>query len=168
MLAVTLTNINPVAHAAMALCNIARIGHAEAWAQYHYLTPAVARLVVAMDRERTEVAAAFGHTLTAIEAHFQRSFDVPQTTLAEIAAELHRRRDRHRSTPRFVLEDVPYGLVFNAALARIVGVEVPVTESTITLLSTVYAHDFSEANPVLASLRLTGTTSAQLVARCTG
>jgi hypothetical protein len=60
VLAVTLANINPVAHAAMALANLTRMEHGEAWPQYHYLTPAVARLVEAMDGERRAVAAAFG------------------------------------------------------------------------------------------------------------
>ena len=60
VLAVTLTNINPVAHAAMALANFTRIERGEAWPQYHYLTPAVARLVEAMDAERLQLAAAFG------------------------------------------------------------------------------------------------------------
>ena len=60
LLAVTLTNINPVAHAAMALANFTRIERGEAWPQYHYLTPAVARLIETMDAERRAIAAAFG------------------------------------------------------------------------------------------------------------
>lgn len=172
VLAVTLTNINPVAHAAMALTNLTRIERGEAWPQYHYLTPAVARLVEAIDAERGRLAAAYGLSVTTIEAHFQRSFDVAQTSLAEIAAELHRRRGGPPGPTsldsRFVLEDVPYGLVFNAALAGIVGMAVPVTESVVTLLSTLYARDFRAENPLLEALRLTGESAAGLIARCAG
>ena len=172
VLAVTLTNINPVAHAAMALANFTRIERGEAWPQYHFLTPAVARLVEAVDAERRAVAAAYGQSVTTIEAHFQRSFDVGETTLAEIAAELHRRRGGPPGPTsldtRFVLEDVPYGLVFNAALARIAGIDVPVTESIVTLLSTLYARDFRAENPLIEALRLIGESAAGLQARCAG
>ena len=171
VLAVTLTNINPVAHAALALTNLTRIEHAEAWPQYHYLTPAVARMIEAMDAERRAIAAAFGISVTTIEEHFQRSFDVPQTKLADIAAELHRRRGGPPGPTtldtRFVLEDVPYGLVFNAALARVAGVDAPVTDAAITLHSTAYAQDFRSANPLIAALSLAGATRESLLERCT-
>ena len=172
VLAVTLTNINPVAHAAMALANLTRIERGEAWPQYHYLTPAVARLIEAIDAERRAVAAAYGQSVTTIEAHFQRSFDIGEATLAEIAAELHRRRGGPPGPTsldtRFVREDVPYGLVFNAALARIAGIDVPITESIVTLLSTLYARDFRRENPLIEALRLTGESNTGLLARCAG
>ena len=172
LLAVTLTNINPVAHAAMALANFTRIERGETWPQYHYLTPAVARLIESMDAERRAIAAAFGVRVTTIEAHFQRSFDVPQATLAEIAAELHRRRGGPPGPTsldtRFVLEDVPYGLVFNAALARIAGVSVPATEAVITTLSTLYGRDFRAENPLIGALGLPAATRQSLLARCAG
>ncbi len=170
VLAVTLTNINPVAHAAMALANVTRIERAEAWPQYHYLTPAVARLVEAMDRERRATAAAFGRDVTTIEQHFRRSFDVAATTLAGIAAELHRRRGGPPGpttlATRFVLEDVPYGLAFTAALARIVNVAVPVTDAAIVVLSTLYGRDLARDNPLVAALGLPTADRAALLARC--
>jgi opine dehydrogenase len=170
MLAVTLSNINPVAHSAMALCNLTRIEYGEAWPQYHYLTPAVARLVGAMDAERQAIAAAFGRRVAAIEAHFQRSFDVAQRALADIAAELHRRRGGPPGPTsldtRFVLEDVPFGLACNAALARIVGVAVPATAATIATLSILYGRDLAGENPLLDALSLPTATKATLAARC--
>jgi opine dehydrogenase len=172
VLAVTLANINPVAHAAMALCNLTRMEYGEAWPQYRYLTPAVARLIAAMDGERRDVAAAFGLGVAPIEAHFQRSFDVPQTALAEIAAELHRRRGGPAGPTsldtRFVLEDVPFGLVCNEALARVAGVAVPSTAATITLHSTLYGRDFRRENSLIDDLGLRNTSRDALLARCEG
>jgi len=170
VLAVTLTNINPVAHAAMALANLTRIERGEAWPQYHYLTPAVARLASAMDAERRAVAAAYGLAVTTIEQHFQRSFDVPQESLADIAAELHRRRGGPPGPTsldtRFVLEDVPFGLAFNAALARIAGVGVPVTAAAITALSSLYGRALADENPLIGALALPTTSRDALLARC--
>jgi opine dehydrogenase len=169
LLAITLTNINPVAHAAMALCNFTRIERAESWPQYHYLTPAVARMVEAMDAERRSIAAALGLSVTTIEEHFQRSFDVPQTALADIAAELHRRRGGPpgpiTTDTRFVLEDVPYGLVFNEALARIASVAAPVTDAAITMHSTLYGRNFRQSNPLIDALELRSATRESILAR---
>jgi opine dehydrogenase len=170
VLAVTLANINPVAHAGMAIANFTRIERGEAWPQYHYLTPAVARLVEAMDGERKAIAQAFGFDVTSIEAHFQRSFDVPQGKLADIAAELHRRRGGPPGPTtldtRFVQEDVPFGLVFNAALASLTELPTPATDAAVTLLSTLYARDFRTRNPLLDALGLGTTSRDALLARC--
>jgi opine dehydrogenase len=107
-----------------------------------------------------------------IEAHFQRSFDVPQAKLADIAAELHRRRGGPPGPAtldtRFVLEDVPYGLVFNAALARIVNAQSEVTDATVTLVSTLYGRDFRSENPLIEALALGTATTDSILARCRG
>jgi len=66
-----------------------------------------------------------------------------------------------------VLEDVPYGLVFNSALARIVKVPTPVTDAIVTLHSTLYGQDFRAANPLLAALGLSTATRDSLLGRCT-
>ena len=172
VLAVTLTNINPVAHAGLAIGNVTRIERAENWPQYHYMTPAVARLIEALDAERRAIAAGFGVAVRTIEEHFQRSFDVPQVRLADIAAELHRRRGGPPGPTefdtRFVLEDVPYGLVCNAALARIAGVAAPAHEAAVTLIGALWGRDFWTANPLLTDLGLDRTTRDDLLRRCTG
>ena len=172
VLAVTLANINPVAHAALALCNLTRMEYGEAWPQYHYLTPAVARLVAAMDAERQAIASAFGLAVAPIEAHFERSFDVAPGTLAQIAAELHRRRGGPPGPAsldtRFVLEDVPFGLACNEALAGVAGAAVPATAASITLHSTLYGRDFRGENSLIAALGLRDASPAALLARCEG
>ena len=60
LIAVSLSNVNPQNHLGMALCNFTRIEKAEAWANWSGLTPAVGRLIEALDAERLAVAAAFG------------------------------------------------------------------------------------------------------------
>jgi opine dehydrogenase len=136
------------------------------------MTPAVARLIEVLDGERRALAQAFGTEVRPIEQHFHRSFDVPLTSLAEIAAELHRRRGGPPGPTtldtRFVLEDVPFGLAFYAAVARIAGVAVPNIEAATTVLSAAYGIDLRSANPLLAPLRLADTTREELLARTRG
>ncbi|WP_010103082.1 NAD/NADP-dependent octopine/nopaline dehydrogenase family protein [Verminephrobacter aporrectodeae] len=158
ILAMSLANVNPIAHSALAVCNITRMEHAEQWPQYHYMTPYVARLIEAMDAERVALAAAAGTRLGTIHAHFHNSFDVPQTDLATIAAELHRRRGGPPGPThpqhRFVLEDLPFGLVFFAAMGKILNVPTPVTCAMIAIAGALYGRAFEQENDVLQTLAL--------------
>jgi opine dehydrogenase len=165
-LAIALVNINPVAHAGLALANLTRIELGEAWPQYRYLTPAVARLIEGLDAERRTVAAAFGLSLRTIEQHFEHSFDLPRAPLAEQAALLHARRGGPPGPTsldtRFVLEDAPFGLGFTAAVARIAGVRVPLTEACLDVLSALWGRDLNAANDILPALDLRGMDAETL------
>ncbi|KAB7585178.1 multifunctional CCA tRNA nucleotidyl transferase/2'3'-cyclic phosphodiesterase/2'nucleotidase/phosphatase [Verminephrobacter sp. Larva24] len=169
ILAMSLANVNPIAHSALALCNITRMEHAEQWPQYHCITPYVSRLIETMDAERLTLAAAVGCTLGTIHAHFHNSLGVAQTDLATIAAEIHRRRGGLPLGPthplhRYVLEDIPFGLVFFAALAKMVNRPVPVISSVITIIDALYGRSFAQENDVLATLGLEKLPLPELLA----
>jgi len=167
-LAIALVNINPVAHAGLALANLTRIEFGEFWPQYRYLTPAVARLIEGLDAERRAVAAAFGLTVRTIEQHFEHSFDLPRAPLAEQAALLHERRGGPPGPTaldtRFVLEDAPFGLGFTAAVARIARVPVPLTDACLDVLSALWGRDLRADNDILPALDL-GAQDAVALAR---
>jgi opine dehydrogenase len=166
ILAMSLGNNNPVAHSALALCNLTRMERAESWPQYHYMTPYTSRLIEAMDRERREVALAWGVDVRSVEMHFHQSFGIPVSDVATMAAEIHRRRGGPPGPTdpenRYVLEDVPFGLVFVAAIARIVGVPVPVTESVITVAGSLYGRAFELENDLLPQLALEKLSASDL------
>jgi len=169
-LAIALVNINPVAHAGLALANLTRIERGEAWPQYHYLTPAVARLIEGLDAERRAVAAAFGLSVRSVEQHFEHSFDLPHASLAEHAALLHARRGGPPGPTtletRFVLEDAPFGLAFTATAARIAGVAVPLTDACLEILSTLWGRPLAADNDLLPALDLGSLEAAALVQLC--
>lgn len=157
-LATSLININPIAHLALALCNVTRIEREESWPQYHYLTPGVANLISALEQERQALARRFGLQLHSIEAHFQQSFNVPQNELADIAAELHRRRGGPAGPidmdTRFILEDTPYGLAFAEAIAQKAGIDLTLHSSVINVAAAIWKKDLRHANNILPELGL--------------
>ena len=55
---------------------------------------------------------------------------------------------------RYVLEDVPYGLVLTVLLGRLVGKPATLHESGICILSAMYGLDFMNQNDLLLSLGL--------------
>lgn len=154
-LAILMGNLNPPVHMANALCNITRIEKAEAWGNYDGITPAVARLIEDLDRERLDLASRCGLTVRSVRQHFHRSFDLPDTlTLAEMAAELHRRRRGAPPGPtslatRFLTEDLPFGVWPMIRAAQLLGVHLPLHEAGLTLLSSLCGQDFAAANDLI-------------------
>jgi len=172
ILATALSNVNPVAHAAEALPNLTRMERGEHWFLFDCLTPAAARMAEAIDSERLAIAAAYGLQVRSLQEHYHLSYHVPRGSVAEIAAAIHA-RDGAPPGPktldhRYVLEDVPYGLVFYEQLARSAGVDIPVMAAAITLAGAAYARDFRRDNLLLADLDLAHLSPADLLARCTG
>lgn len=168
-LASALGNVNPISHGPLALYNWTRIERAEAWPQYHYMTPQVAAVIERLDAERLALARAFGLALHSLEEHFARSFHTTQSGVAAIARELHAKRGGPPgptdTATRFITEDVPYGLVFSAALGRMAGVAMPATQTIIDSASLIAGHDFTQDNALLAPLGLARETAAGLLAR---
>ncbi len=172
LLETALSNINPEAHAAEVLPNLSRIDKREPWMLFDCLTDSGSRLLEAMDLERLAVARAFGLTVRSVQQHYHLSYHVPLGSIAEIAAAIHA---RYQGPPgpttldhRYVREDVPFGLAFFEALARVAGVATPLTSASVTLLSAACGQDLRAANPLLADLAIDGVTPAALLARCRG
>lgn len=172
ILATALLNVNPIAHVAEVLPNLTRIEKREHWPLFDYLTPAAARIGEAADLERRAIAAAFGFSVRSIHEHTHLSYYVPLGSYAEMAAAVHA---KYGGPPgpttldhRYLLEDVPYGLVFYETLARIAGVPTPNLSAAVTLFSTACGRDFRRDNPLLADLGLDTLDRSALIARCAG
>lgn len=168
-LTTTLSNVNPIAHGPLALFNWTRIERAEAWPQYQHLTPHVAAVVERLDAERQALARAFGIELPTLQQHFARSFGTRSASLADIAAELHAARGGPPGptdvNTRFLHEDMPYGLVFNLALADVAGVPMPATRTVVDAASLVCGVDFQAGNDLIGPLGLAGSTVQALQRR---
>jgi opine dehydrogenase len=166
LLAIALSNLNPQNHLAIALCNLTRMELGEAWGQNRHITPAVARLIEALDAERLAIAQAFGLTVRTICEHFHLSFDVPMGPLAGMTHALAQRPSDVKGPTtldsRYVTEDVPFGLVPTIRLAALAGVPVPLHESGVQLMSALYGRDFAAENDILPPL---GPLSREMLAR---
>lgn len=165
LIAVSLSNVNPQNHLAMALCNFTRIEMAERWANWSGLTPAVGRLIEALDAERLAVAAAFGASVRTVRDHFHLSFGVPHGPVGD-AGPILAARDATAGPAsldtRYITEDVPFGLVPSALLGRIAGVPMPLHDAGIAIFSALYGKDFRAENDLLPALALDRMSMAAL------
>lgn len=152
---VTFSNLNPTVHASNALCNFTRIEAGESWSNYDGFTEGVARLTVALDKERVAVATAYEVEVVPLLEHYQSSFGFPSgTTFNQMAKSLHESRAGLPKGPtevetRYVTEDVPFGLVFIEFLAKEKGMSTPLHSASINLFSAIYGRNFRIENTLI-------------------
>jgi opine dehydrogenase len=158
MLAIALSNLNPQNHMGIALCNFTRMEKGEQWGQNDNITDGVGRLLEALDAERLAIAAAAGYEVRTIREHFHLSFHVPPGTVAEMAQAIAARGGGGygptNAETRYVLEDVPYGLVSTALLGRLTGAKAQLHEAGIRIFSALYGRDLGAENNLLPELGL--------------
>lgn len=167
LMAIALSNLNPQNHLGIALLNLTRMEKGEAWGQGEHVTPAVGRVIEALDLERLAIAAALGLSVRTVQQHFSLSFHVRQDTVSAMNQEMHRqgRGGFGPDTPesRYVLEDVPFGLCCTALLGRLVGRPAVLHEAGIMLMSAAYGRDLAAINDLLPVVGLASLTLEDLV-----
>jgi len=147
VLACGLNAMNPVVHGVGVLLNAGRIerSRGEFYFYEEGVTPAVARAIEAVDRERRAVAAALGYDLpSAAEAFHEAGFGPAGDLWAAINGSrmLTALRAPGALDHRWLTEDVPYGLAAWALLGERVGIPTPVIRSVVTLAGALLGRDF--------------------------
>ncbi|TIQ23013.1 MAG: NAD/NADP octopine/nopaline dehydrogenase [Mesorhizobium sp.] len=156
LMAIAVSNLNPQNHMGIVLCNLTRMERGETWSQGQNVTPKVGRLLEQLDEERLAIAAALGQDVRTIFQHFHLSFHVPLASISQMNQAMHEAGNGGQgpttADSRYVLEDVPFGLVATAKLGRLVGKPAALHESGIQIFSALYGRDFVGENDLLAAL----------------
>ncbi len=170
LLAIALSNLNPQNHLGIALLNLTRMEKGETWGQGEHVTPAVGRVIEALDAERLAIAEVFGLKVRTVREHFSLSFHVPMASVSEMNQQMHAEgRGGFGPTSfdsRYIFEDVPFGLVPTARLGRMCGRPAPLHEAGIALLSAAAGRDLAADNDLLPALDLESRGTQALVALC--
>lgn len=162
---------NAIHHPPALLLNVGRVESTGGDYHHYYdgITPAVGRLIDALDAERVAVAAALGVTIERLPDFF---FRMGYTSAAG--------RDGgggysvfHNSEPnrfikapatidhRFFNEDVPYGLLAIAELGRLAGVATPCAGAVIDIASIVAERPYRREGLTLERMGIAGMSAAQ-------
>ncbi len=156
LLTIALSNLNPQNHLGIALCNFTRMERGEDWCQNTNVTPGVANFLIALDKERLRIARAFGKSVRSIQDTMAAALEASNNTVAEMY-ELQVARGTNPLGPktldtRYVLEDVPFGLVPTLMLARMANIAAPLHKSGVDILSACYGCDLVSKNDLLEEL----------------
>ncbi len=168
ILQTSLQNGNPVIHPAITLMNVALIERTKGDFNFYQdgVTPAVGRLVQAVDRERIAIGKKLG-----VEVVPDPELGVIQGYMTEAtydngfvtAPGFKGVKAQSSLDYRYFNEDVGYGLVFLWNLAKQVGVATPVISALITLISQLMNRDYSgEAKRTMETLGLAEHTAKEL------
>lgn len=156
ILIIALSNINPQDHLGIAITNLSRIERAEQWGQNTMVTPAIGKYLEAMDAERVMIAKAFGKVVRTIFDHNRLSHNITGGSVAEMSATMvERGSDPLGPTDlntRYILEDVPFGIVPTLHLAKLAGVSAPLHQSGLEIISACYGRDFAADNDLLPEI----------------
>ena len=165
-------DLNAVEHPPQILCNAGWVEHTAGEYLFYYegTTPAVGRVIDALDRERMAVAAAAHIPAKPFVQYFYES----GYTTAQAAATGSAYAALQESAPnrwikgpknldhRYVHEDVGWGIVPWSELGRMFGVPTPVIDALITLASAMNQIDYRREGLTLAKMGLAGKDASRL------
>ena len=166
VLATSLGNANAMMHPAPTLLNTSLIESGNDWLYYwDGITPSIGAFVEALDEERLAVASAFGLQIPGILEWYKVHYGVERATLSETVkqnqayAEVQGQKTLHT---RYLLEDIPTGLVPMAFLGKLAGVGVDRMETVIKLGEFMTGQDLTSTGRTLENLGLAGMTTADI------
>jgi opine dehydrogenase len=134
----------------------------------HYhdaISKSVGRLVERMDAERMSVSREFVSQSVSLLEWLRSTYDAEGTTLCECIRSIDAYDDIGSPSSldhRYVLEDIPTGLVPISYLGRLAGVETPAIDAVINLACQLYNHDFWSSGRNLRSLGLEGLNPSEV------
>ena len=168
ILQTSLQNGNPVIHPPITLMNVALIERTKGDFDFYHegVTPAVGRLVEAVDRERITIGKKLGvevipdPELGVMQGYMlEATYDTGFITAPGFAGV----KAQSSLDYRYFNEDVGYGLVFLQKLGEQVGVETPVMSAVITLVSLLMNRDYAgESRRTMETLGLSMHTAEEL------
>jgi opine dehydrogenase len=163
----SLDNMGAIFHPALTLLNAGRIESTRGNFQFYVegLTPAIARVLEALDRERVTVAAALGVRTNSAREWLQTAYNATGSSLYE--AMLNNPGYYGINAPanlehRYLFEDVPMSLVPIAELGRAYGVATPTMDTLVTLASTIHRVNYRARGRTLERLGIAGLTLDEL------
>mmetsp|Transcript_15781 Transcript_15781/g.43518 ORF Transcript_15781/g.43518 Transcript_15781/m.43518 type:complete len:585 (+) Transcript_15781:215-1969(+) len=182
LFAISLANLNPQNHLAIALGNMSRMEKGETWYQLQHVTPKLGQFLEALDRERLDIAQALldpddYSQLKTLRQHFQQGFLGQQSfdeeeddggddngSISDLMQQIYEHgKDVHgpnTADTRYVTEDVPFGLALTVALGNLVQRPATLHKAGMQIMSAMYERDFASENDLLASLGLLDSSSS--------
>jgi opine dehydrogenase len=168
ILQTSLQNGNPVIHPTITLMNVALIERTQGDFEFYHegVTPAVGRLIKAVDSERIAIGNKLGVKVIPdpelgvmqgymVEATYDNGF-ITSPGFAGVKAQ-------PSLDYRYFNEDVGYGLVFLQKLGEQVGVDTPVMSAVTKLVSLIMNRDYvGEAPRTMETLGLSKRTAEEL------
>jgi len=164
------SNINAIMHPAGMIANAGRIEAGEEFYFYRDVTPAVARVIEQVDRERLNIVKRLGlPASTFVELFYRAGLTSDAARASGSVYDAMRESEANRSIKaprsldhRYVHEDVGYGLVPMAAIGTSLGIATPVIDGLISVASAMNGVDYRRDGLTLEKMGLGGVAESRL------
>jgi len=167
VLETSLSNPNAMMHPAPTLLNTSLIESERDWLYYwDGITPSIGTFVEKMDQERLAVARAFGLDLQTIRKWYELAYNANGETLSDAVknnpayAEV---KGQKTLLTRYVLEDIPTGLVPMIELGKLTGIETTRMETIVKLGELLTGKNFHKTGRTLPNLGLANMTVQEIL-----
>ncbi len=164
--------MNCVLHAPGMVCNAGWIEHARGGFRYYFegTTPAVARVIEAVDVERLAVLARLELPgMPFIDQFYRAGYTTAEACRSGSIYQAMQASDPNKPRPapeslqhRYLIEDVPYGLVPMSEFAHLAGVPAPTIDALIALASTLMQTDYRATGRTAERMGLAGRSLAEI------
>lgn len=163
----SMNNMGAIFHPALTLLNAAWIEATQGDFEFYMdgVTPATAKVLGALDRERVTVAAAIGVRAQTAEEWLDRAYDATGDNLYEA---MHANPGYkgisapNRVQHRYIFEDVPCSLVPMALIGQQYGVETSTISAIVRLANIVHGVDYWRKGRTLEQLGIRGLSVTEL------
>lgn len=175
VLETSLANLNPVLHPPSVLLNLYRV-EAKFYPYYpevggplcrcYDVTPAMARVMEAVDKERMAIGEKLGLKLKDLKTILNIYYGATGEDLYETilnAPPYQKQLAPTSITHRYVIEDIPYGLVPLEQLGNQLGMKAPTIEALITIASAECGRDFRREGLTLDKLGIAGMSREEIL-----
>jgi opine dehydrogenase len=163
-----LNNMGAIFHPALSILNAGWIEHTHGDYQFYIdgVTPSVAKILEALDRERVTVASSIGLRARTAQEWLKLAYDATGDDLYEM---IHNQPGYFgiKAPPtlkhRYLFEDVPMSMVPIASLGRQFGVSVRAMDSIIRLACIVHRTDYWRRGRTVEKLGITQMSEEELL-----
>jgi len=167
VLETSLSNPNAIMHPTPTLLNTSLIESDREWLYYwDGITPSIGAFVESLDRERIALAKAFGLDLPSIRTWYKIAYGVDGDSLSEVVkanAAYAGVKGQTQLNTRYLLEDIPMGLVPMVSLGKALGIEVVRMENVIRLAEFLLEKDLHAVGRTVETLGLDGKSVKEIL-----
>jgi opine dehydrogenase len=167
VLETSLGNPNAMMHPAPTLLNTSMIESPHDWLYYYDgITPSIGAYVEAMDRQRLALGESLDVSLTPIRTWYRLAYGARGKTLSEAVKKNPAYADvkgQDTLLTRYILEDIPMGLVPMASLGHLLDVNVDRMETIIKLGEFLTDRDLTSSGRTVENLGLSGMKREDII-----
>ena len=168
VLKTSLDNIGAVFHPALTIMNAGWIENTHGRFEYYLdgVTPSVAKILEAIDKERTAVAEKLGIRVLSAREWLYLTYDSPGKNLYEAIQESSGYKGINAPANinhRYIFEDVPMSLVPLYSIGRMLGINMPTTKSIIDFACIMHDKDYFKTGRTVESLGIAGLSVKEII-----